>query len=146
YNFENIYKRLIEHHLSFFDLQTPMLFQSTDFKLEKFAKAKSPEDNLKEHFLKFFIALHQALLNFDGEVSEQSADAIKGLNPTPTVAAASRGTAAAFTMKAVQERAFLSQSDLSLSDYTIESLSAAITPDAKDKVILVQALRASVEL
>jgi hypothetical protein len=152
YHFENIYKRFIEHHLSFFDLQSPMLFQSSDFKLEKFAKTKSPEDSLKEHFLKFFIALHQALMGFDTADAEQEvkpagqtnlmkagvdSSALPSVNPRNTLS---------LTLEAVQARAFLAQSDLSLSDYTIEALSAAITPDAKDKVILLGALRASVEL
>jgi hypothetical protein len=65
YHFENLYKKIIEQHLSFFDLQTPTLFQSGDFKLEKLVKTKSPEENLKEHFLRFLIALHQSLMSFD---------------------------------------------------------------------------------
>ncbi|MEW6732834.1 MAG: hypothetical protein AB1489_16030 [Acidobacteriota bacterium] len=146
YHFENIYKRLVEHHLSFFDLQTPMLFQSTDFKLEKFAKAKSPEDNLKEHFLKFFIALHQALLNFTPEQSIETSAPTRGLETAPSLSHAARPNTAAFTMEAVKARAFLSQSDLSLSEYTLEALSATITPDARDKVILLQALRSAVDL
>lgn len=147
YHFENIYKKLIERHLSFFDLQTPMLFQSSDFKLEKFAKSKSPEDNLKEHFLKFFLALHQALLNFDpAETEAQSTGALKGIEPAPAAANPAARSTQAFTLEAVQARVFLAQSEMPLSDYTLEALSAAITPDAKDKVILVQALRAAVDL
>lgn len=150
YSFETIYKRLVEQHLSFFDLQTPMLFQSVDFKFEKFAKSKSSEDNLKEHFLKFFIALHKELLNFDiskeeGNSNDHSLDALlKRLESNP--AATPANNTAAFTFESVQARAFLAQSDMPLSDYSIEALSMAITPDVKDKNILLQALRAAVEL
>jgi hypothetical protein len=70
---------------------------------------------------------------------------MRGLEPSLAVVQTTRNTAS-LTMEVVQARAFLSQSELSLSYYTIEALSAAITPDAKDKATLVQALRSTVDL
>ncbi|MBL8151561.1 MAG: hypothetical protein JNN15_16670, partial [Blastocatellia bacterium] len=145
YHFENIYKRLLETHLSFFDLQTPSIFTPADLKIDNFSKNKRPEDNIKESFLKFFIALHQALLNFDAKLAERPTSQL--LNPVQKVSnKAILSSTAALTLDVVQTRAFLSQSEMSLSDYTIETLSAAINPDAKDKVTLIQALRTTVDL
>lgn len=149
YHFENIYKKLIERHLSFFDLQAPTLFQASDFKLEKFSKTKSPEDGLKESFLKFFISLHQALMAFDVsalEADDKPAGRTENLLKPEAGGSLPSTRAATLTLEAVQARAFLAQSDMVLSEYTIEALSASITPDAKDKAILIQALRSSVDL
>ncbi len=151
YHFENIYRKLLEKHLSFFDLQSPMVFSGSDFKLEKLAKTKSPEDALKEKFLQFLIALHQALLNFNPDKPDEiikvkdNLDVLAKTLPNSNVSAQQNNTAA-FTLEAVQTRVLLSQSELPFSDYTIEALLAAVTPDAKDKTLLTQALRASIEL
>ena len=152
YHFENLYKRLLERHLSFFDLQAPSLFQ-TDIKLEKIVKSKTPEDVLKEKFLQFLIALHQALLNFNPEKSNDAAkikEDLEGLTRLPgnkanTVVVRQNNTAA-FTQDALQTRVFLSQSELPLSDYTLEVLLSVVSPDAKDKTILTQALRMAIEV
>ncbi|MBI4850751.1 MAG: hypothetical protein HY819_02880 [Acidobacteria bacterium] len=152
YHFENIYKRLVERHLSFFDLQSPTLFQP-DIKLDKIAKSKTPEDTLKEKFLQFLIALHQALLNFHAEKLSDATKIKEDLDVltrlpghktnTPVVR---QNNTAAFTQDALQTRVFLSQSELPLSDYTLEVLLSVVSPDAKDKTILIQALRMAVEV
>jgi hypothetical protein len=152
YHFENIYKRLLERHLSFFDLQAPGLFQA-DIKLEKIVKSKSPEDALKEKFLQFLIALHQALLNFNPEKIDEAMKIKEDLdvltrlpvNKTNTPVVRPNNTAA-FTQDALQTRVFLSQSELPLSDYTLEVLLNVVSPDAKEKTILVQALRMANEV
>lgn len=140
YHFEQIYKKTIEQYLSFFELQTPMVFSSSDFKMEKFSKMKRPEENIKEQFLKFMHSLHHALINFNPHKSENS------FAPAPEPNRATMSSTAALSLETVHTRAFLSQSDMQLSDFTIESLSSAVSPDIKDKVALVQALRSASEL
>ncbi|MFY9223500.1 MAG: hypothetical protein WAQ98_12575 [Blastocatellia bacterium] len=150
YHFENIYKRLLEKNLSFFDLQGPGLFP-VDFKLEKISKVTKPEDILKEKFLQFLVALHQALLNFNPEKSDDIIKVKEDLSvlsrsPVENNLSVKQNNTAAFTLDAVQTRIFLSQSELPLSEYTLEALLAAVSPDAKDKTIVQQALRASIEM
>lgn len=151
YHFENIYRKLLEKHLSFFELQSPTLFSGADFKLEKLAKTKSSEDSLKEKFLHFLIAFHQALLNFNPEKPDEiikikeTLDVLAKAGSNSNISVQQNNTAA-FTLEAVQTRVLLSQSELPISDYTIEALLAAVTTEAKEKTLLLQALRASIEL
>ncbi len=139
YHFEQIYKKTLEQYLSFFELQTPMIFSSSDFKIEKFSKMKRPDENIKEQFLKFLQSLHHSLINFNTHKSEDSATKSVPHKPTLSVT----GT---LSLETVHTRAFLSQSDLQISDFTIENLSSAVAPDIKDKEVLLQALKSANEL
>lgn len=140
YHFEQIYKKTIEQYLSFFELQTPTVFSSSDFKMEKFSKMKRPDENIKEQFLKFLQSLHHSLINFNPHKSEVSAA------PEPTPNKATLSSTATLSLETAHTRAFLSQSDLQISDFTIENLSSAVAPDIKDKVALLQALKSANEL
>lgn len=141
YHFEQIYKKTVEQYLSFFELQTPTVFASSDFKIEKFSKIKRPDENIKEQFLKFLHSLHNSLINFNPHKSD---DSFTASEPTPNRSRMS--STAALSLDTVHTRAFLAQSDLQISDFTIENLSNAVTPDIKDKVALLQALRSASEL
>ncbi|MCS6885080.1 MAG: hypothetical protein RMM17_01355 [Acidobacteriota bacterium] len=134
YHFEQIYRKAVEQFLSFFELQAPTLL-STDLKLE--AKIKRPEENLKEQFLKFLRSLHDSLTNFNP---------YKSGSPDPLEQEKSKPTTATLSLEMAQTRAFLLESDLQLSDYTLEALSSAICADTKDKAALLQALRAVSDL
>jgi hypothetical protein len=147
YRFEKLYRRLIEKHLAFFDLQGPTLLGAAEFKMERYSKAKTPEDNLKEHFMFFFTALYQALLNFDSVGAEfDESPNTRNLLRQVDLDNKSTRTPLSLSAEAVQARVFLAQSDLPISDYALEALSAVVTADGKDKVTLLQALRASLEL